>query len=206
MARPRRLVFLALLIGSDHVGVPWQGAEQRRQHASGSKPGEWRAYGAVEGSTRYSAARSDHAREREEPPGRLDLEVRQLRTATETLNTETTPLMVNGVLYFTAGPRRNVVAANAGTGETLWVWRPDEGERFDQSATQGAPRRGLLDRRQGRADRRRHAGLSARRRSTPRPAYPFPTSARTASSICSSSSIWTDRWIPSAGSATARRR
>ncbi len=46
---------------------------------------------------------------------------------------ETTPIMVDGVLYFTVGPRRNVVAANAGTGETLWTWRPDEGARFDQA-------------------------------------------------------------------------
>jgi quinoprotein glucose dehydrogenase len=37
------------------------------------------------------------------------------------------------VLYFTAGQRRSVVAANAGTGETLWIWRPDEGERFDRA-------------------------------------------------------------------------
>ena len=39
--------------------------------------------------------------------------------------------MVNGVLYFTAGQRRSVVAADAGTGETLWTWRFDEGARFD---------------------------------------------------------------------------
>jgi outer membrane protein assembly factor BamB len=44
---------------------------------------------------------------------------------------ETTPLMVDGVLYFTAGDRRSVVAANPGTGETLWVWRLDEGARAD---------------------------------------------------------------------------
>ena len=32
-------------------------------------------------------------------------------------------------LYFTAGDRRAVVAADAGSGETLWVWRHDEGAR-----------------------------------------------------------------------------
>jgi quinoprotein glucose dehydrogenase len=37
------------------------------------------------------------------------------------------------VLYFTAGQRRSVVAANAATGETLWVWRPDEGVRFERA-------------------------------------------------------------------------
>jgi quinoprotein glucose dehydrogenase len=49
---------------------------------------------------------------------------------------ETTPLYVDGTLYFTAGYRRAVVAADASTGETLWVWRPDEGVRY-----QRAPRR-----------------------------------------------------------------
>ena len=39
--------------------------------------------------------------------------------------------MIGGKLYFTAGQRRTVVAADAGTGETLWTWRPDEGARFD---------------------------------------------------------------------------
>ena len=60
--------------------------------------------------------------------------------------------MVNGVLYFTAGQRRTVVAANAGTGETLWMWRPEEGERFDQ-----APRkvhRGVAYWTDGRGDER----------------------------------------------------
>src|SRR4029079_18037122 len=45
----------------------------------------------------------------------------------------TTPISVDGVLYFTVGARRNVSAVNAGTGETLWMWRPDEGARFDQA-------------------------------------------------------------------------
>jgi quinoprotein glucose dehydrogenase len=44
---------------------------------------------------------------------------------------EVTPLMVGGVIYATAGITRNIVAIDARTGETLWIWRPDEGERFD---------------------------------------------------------------------------
>jgi len=46
------------------------------------------------------------------------------------LKSETTPLMIDGVLYATAGVTRNVAAIDAGTGETLWVWRPNEGDRF----------------------------------------------------------------------------
>ena len=41
---------------------------------------------------------------------------------------ETTPLMVNGVLYTTVGVTRNVVAIDPKTGETLWVWRPNDPE------------------------------------------------------------------------------
>jgi glucose dehydrogenase len=46
-------------------------------------------------------------------------------------HSETTPLMIDGVLYATAGVTRNIVAIDAASGETLWVWRPDEGKRFD---------------------------------------------------------------------------
>ena len=44
-------------------------------------------------------------------------------------NMETTPLMIGGRLYFTAGQRRVVIAADAETGETLWMYRLEEGER-----------------------------------------------------------------------------
>jgi quinoprotein glucose dehydrogenase len=45
------------------------------------------------------------------------------------VNWEVTPLMVHGVLYFTVGTRRDVVAVDAASGETLWLYRYDEGER-----------------------------------------------------------------------------
>ena len=51
-------------------------------------------------------------------------------------NFEVTPLMVNGVLYTTAGTRRAVVALDAATGEMLWMHREDEGKRGE-----AAPRR-----------------------------------------------------------------
>ncbi len=44
-------------------------------------------------------------------------------------NWQVTPLMAGGVLYFTAGTRRNAVAVDAATGETLWTFRFDEGPR-----------------------------------------------------------------------------
>ena len=44
-------------------------------------------------------------------------------------NLQTTPLMINGVLYTTAGSRRDAVAIDAATGELLWMYRLDEGKR-----------------------------------------------------------------------------
>jgi quinoprotein glucose dehydrogenase len=52
------------------------------------------------------------------------------------MKSETTPIMIGGVLYATAGATRNVVAIDAGSGETLWIWRPSDGDRF-----RTAPRR-----------------------------------------------------------------
>jgi len=48
-------------------------------------------------------------------------------------NLQATPLRVNGVLYTTAGARRDVVALDAATGEMLWMYRLDEGERAERS-------------------------------------------------------------------------
>ncbi len=46
---------------------------------------------------------------------------------------EGTPLMVNGVVYTTAGTRRAAVALDAETGELLWMYRMDEGRRADMA-------------------------------------------------------------------------
>ena len=127
MALIRRLIFLALLIAA--VSWPYTGRGQ-----TGAKNGEWRAYSADEASTRYSPLDQITRDNVKNLAGGLDLEVRQLRRRRPRRSTtETTPLMVDGMLYFTAGQRRTVVAANAGTGETLWTWRPDEGARFDEA-------------------------------------------------------------------------
>ncbi|MDG1852303.1 MAG: PQQ-binding-like beta-propeller repeat protein, partial [Gammaproteobacteria bacterium] len=44
-------------------------------------------------------------------------------------NYESTPVMADGVLYATAGRRRDVVAIDPVTGENLWMFRYDEGTR-----------------------------------------------------------------------------
>ena len=50
----------------------------------------------------------------------------------------TSPLMVDGKLFATAGATRNVIALDAATGQLLWMWRPDEGKRFDDAPRKGS--------------------------------------------------------------------
>ena len=51
-----------------------------------------------------------------------------------------TPLLIKGRLYTTAGFRRDVVCLDAGTGELLWMHRYDEGERL---GSRGGPGLGV---------------------------------------------------------------
>lgn len=44
------------------------------------------------------------------------------------------PIMRDGKVFIGAGATRNVVAIDAATGQTLWMWRPDEGERYVNAA------------------------------------------------------------------------
>lgn len=95
---------------------------------TGAVDGEWRTYGGDLGSTRYAALDQITAENFN------DLEmVWRFNTANlgpnPDFNYQVTPLMVDGVLYATAGSRRNAVALDASTGEMLWVYRLDEGER-----------------------------------------------------------------------------
>jgi glucose dehydrogenase len=108
---------------------------------AGAQGGEWRGYGGDAGHTRYAALDQIDA-----------TNVAQLKVAwrwnarnfgyNPNISSSTTPLMVNGVLYATAGVRRAVVAIDAGTGETLWTWAMDEGERL-RTAPRANPGRGV---------------------------------------------------------------
>jgi glucose dehydrogenase len=50
----------------------------------------------------------------------------------------TTPVMVNGTLFTTAGVTRDIVALDPATGQMLWLWRAQEGERFDKAPRKGS--------------------------------------------------------------------
>ena len=99
----------------------------------GAAGGEWRYNGGGPGGTRYAPL------DQIDRGNAASLEIAWRWKAANfgpapEYNYRTTPLMVDGVLYATAGYRRAVAAIDAGTGETLWTYRLDEGGR-------SAPRR-----------------------------------------------------------------
>ena len=112
----RRIRWTRLVIVASVVLVFGVGPSTAQQ---GGVDGEWRAYAGDAGSPRYSDL------------DQIDADnVDQLEVAwswksdnygSPEFRSETTPLMIDGVLYFTAGNRRNVVAIDAGTAETLWM-------------------------------------------------------------------------------------
>src|SRR4030095_10747490 len=84
---------------------------------NGMSTGQSRAYPADEGSTPYSSHRHAPKENVKNLQVAWTWKFDNCGSPAETVTTETTPLMVNGVLYFTAGQRRTVGAANAATGE-----------------------------------------------------------------------------------------
>jgi quinoprotein glucose dehydrogenase len=94
----------------------------------GAKNGEWRFYGADAGSTKYSPLDQINAANVKDLKIVWQWKAQNFGKRPD-FNWEVTPLMIGGVLYFTAGTRRDVLAVDAATGETLWLYRIDEGPR-----------------------------------------------------------------------------
>jgi quinoprotein glucose dehydrogenase len=106
-----------------------------RVSGQSKKPGEWPTYGGDLASTRYSPL--DQITK--ENFNKLEV---AWRFKTDALgprpefNFQGTPLMVDGVVYSTAGTRRAVVALDAGTGELLWMHSEHEGKRGEAAPRQ----------------------------------------------------------------------
>jgi quinoprotein glucose dehydrogenase len=135
-------VLVAVLLGSGPATA---------QHPE--KNSEWRYWGGDAATSHYS------------PLAQIDRgNVRNLRLAwrwkSENFGPrpdddwKVTPLVIGGVLYFTAGSARDVVAADAATGETLWTFHKDEGSRGRRAPNRGPGGRGLSYWSDGRGDDR----------------------------------------------------
>ena len=99
----------------------------------GARNGEWRYYGGDAGTTKYSSLDQINASNVKDLKIVWQWKAQNFGRRPD-FNWEVTPLMVGGVLYFTAGTRRDVVAVDGATGETLWMYRLDEGPRGTTAA------------------------------------------------------------------------
>ena len=103
----------------------------------GNAPGEWRYWGADAWSTRYSPIDQINASNFD------SLQVAWQWNAGAFGNDEyyrTTPLYANGRLFTVATTRRIAAAIDPEKGETLWMWRLDEGIRWQKAPRQFAGR------------------------------------------------------------------
>jgi quinoprotein glucose dehydrogenase len=135
------LIVLVLAAGSTHLSAQ-----------AGAAGGEWRTYGGDLGNTRYAPLDQING-------GNFSKLQVAWRFKTDALgprpeyNYESTPLMVGGIIYCTAGSRRAVVALDAATGEMIWMHSEREGKRAD-TAPRKLSGRGLAYWTDGRNDSR----------------------------------------------------
>jgi len=112
----------------------WGLAAQETGDRAALESGAWPAYGGDLRSLRYAPLGQIDAGNVERLEVAWRWKARNFGARPEAVY-RVSPVMVDGVLYVTAGFRRTAVAIDAGTGETLWTHRLDEGGR-----AQGAPR------------------------------------------------------------------
>ena len=112
-------------------------AVQGAARVRGNVPGEWRYWGADAWSTRYSSLDQINA------SNFGSLEVAWQWSASPLGSDEyyrTTPLYANGRLFTVATTRRVAAAIDPESGETLWMWRLNEGIRWQKAPRQFAGR------------------------------------------------------------------
>ena len=107
----------------------------------GTQAGEWPTYSGDLAGTRYSPLDQINAENFNDLEIAWRLKTNNFGPRPE-YRLQSTPLMVGGILYTTAGSRRAVVAADAASGELLWMHRLDEGER-GEAAVRRQSGRGL---------------------------------------------------------------
>lgn len=119
------------------ISAPGGAAPTMTNLVRGNAPGEWRYWGGDAHSTRYS------------PLDQIDASnFSKLQVAWQwnagTFGPDeyyrTTPLYANGRLFTVATTRRSVMAIDPETGETLWMYRLEEGIRWQKAPRQFAGR------------------------------------------------------------------
>lgn len=131
----RKLIATVAVTAGVVLGVP----AVLGQSGTSVNNGDWPFYHGGEFSQRYSPLDQINA----DNVGNLQI-AWQFSTEnfgpTTDFNNPSTPLEIDGILYANIASTRNVVALDATTGQVLWLWRPQEGDRFDEAPRKGAGR------------------------------------------------------------------
>jgi quinoprotein glucose dehydrogenase len=131
------IVFATAIVSAVLVRANQSSAVQGAQLVRGNKTGEWRYWGGDAWSTRYSALDQINA------SNFNSLQVAWQWNAGAFGSDEyyrTTPLYANGRVFTVATTRRVATAIDPDNGETLWMWRLDEGIRWQKAPRQFAGR------------------------------------------------------------------
>lgn len=124
----RLLARAAVLTLAAVAVVGWPGFRTVNVQAQTSRSVEWRFFGSDAGATRYAPLNQITSANVANLKVAWRWSARNQGTRPPT-QMQVSPLVIDGVLYTTAGDQRNVVAIDAATGETLWLWRPGQNER-----------------------------------------------------------------------------
>ncbi|MEI9970954.1 MAG: PQQ-binding-like beta-propeller repeat protein [Ignavibacteriota bacterium] len=114
------------------AGAADLGGTSAAQTAPG-RMAEWRYYGGDAAGTKYSPLALINPSNVSKLHIAWSWSAKNFGPAPE-FNWEVTPLMIGGRLFLTAGTRRDAVALDAATGETLWMYRLEEGPRGETVA------------------------------------------------------------------------
>ena len=119
------------------VGAGAQSTNHSSSLVRGNAPGEWRFWGGDMWSTRYSPL--DQINEQNFSKLTIKWQWNAGAFGADEYY-RTTPLYANGRLFTVASTRRVAVAIDPEVGEALWMWRMDEGIRWQKAPRQFAGR------------------------------------------------------------------
>ncbi len=136
MMRMKRRLISSLILG---VGALGAAASALAQTGTSVEAGDWPYHHGNFKAQRYSPLDQINAENAGELEVAWSFDTAKIGPSAEFNNTST-PVEIDGVLYITAGATRNVLALDATSGQILWLWRPQEGERYDDAPRKGAGR------------------------------------------------------------------
>ena len=121
VSRVKRFLKIAQALGAAAALLALVAPRASTQQGSSTNT-NWPSYGSDRGNTRYSPLTQIDASNFSKLTPAWTFGTANFGPNAET-NLESTPLVIDGVLYSTVGDRRDVVALDAATGEVLWTHR-----------------------------------------------------------------------------------